>query len=61
MTGMTMGEEITAIRERLARIETKIEAIQHKICDKKNGNIVIPVAVVVAIAEVLTIIMNRLF
>lgn len=53
-------EEITEIRERLARIETTLASLNN--CVRKEAgahNIVIPVAAVVALAEVAKLLIER--
>lgn len=53
-------EEITDIRERLARIETTLASLNNCVRKETGGhNIVIPVAAVVAVAEVARILLER--
>ena len=47
-------EEITSIRERLARIETTVESIKACIDKHRPGYVVIPVTVVVAAIELIS-------
>lgn len=57
-------EELSLIRERLARIETTLEHIADRVeCAKTakgSGSVVVPVAVVVMVVEILKELITRL-
>lgn len=56
-----VDSEIAAIKERLVRIETILESINRTV-DKQpqsTGNVVIPIAAVVAVMEVVKVVLER--
>ena len=61
---MHRDEQISEIRERLAVVETDVKHIRvavenHNRLEKKNGNVVIPVAVVISLVEVVKLVLER--
>lgn len=58
------NDEITGIRERLARIEATLEHISYRIdqpaARPTAGSVVLPVAVVVAVIELLTNLVGKI-
>lgn len=62
---MNVEEQIADIRERVAAIETQLSSLQRSLDNmvggKNGGNVVIPVAAVVSIAEIIRLVMERSF